>query len=106
MNMKKQTLFLCSVLLLFTLILLTMFDVRGNNHPVHTYVFDVTYVNGDRRTIVKRLPSNFTWDIYSSKGGYDLSIWIPGRNIWGKESVTGEWDYIAGILYVNSITKK
>lgn len=104
--MNKSWVFLIAVLMLFTSLVLTIFDIRGNNHPVHTYVFDVTYVNGDRRKIEKRLPSNFTWDIFSSRGSYDLSIWIPGRNIWGFEACTGEWDYTAGILYVNYITKK
>lgn len=103
---KTPLIILIVVLLLITVTVLSICDIRGNNHPVNTYIFDVTYVNGDRMKVIKKLPSNFTWYINSNRGSYFLSIWVPGRNIWGNNSITGEWDNTAGVLYINSITKK
>lgn len=89
-------------LLMFSLIL----PIRRTS-PVNTFVFNVTYVNGNTRNISLELPSNFEYWVSSSKGSYYLNLTSPGKTIWGYKSFIPLCEgSVSGVLYVNSITKK
>lgn len=75
--------------------------------PMCTFIFNVTYVNGDTRNIALELPSDFSYAINSSRGSYSLDFTSPGKTLWGYKSIFPLCEgSISGILYVNSITKK
>lgn len=75
--------------------------------PMCTFIFNVTYVNGDTRNIALELPSEMDYYICSNRGSYSLYITSKGKTIWGYKTFLPLAEYnISGILYVNSITKR
>lgn len=84
-----------------------IFPIRKNSSTTNTYVFNVTYVNGDTRNVMLELPSDIEYQLTSDRGSYYLHITSTGKTIWGYKSIVGISECsVSGVLYVNSITKK
>lgn len=84
-----------------------IFPIKRKNSSTNTYVFNVTYVNGDTRNVILELPSDIEYQLTSDRGSYYLSITSPGKTICGYKSISDITECsVSGILYVNSITKK